>query len=131
MRFLLVVMLLMTMCRPVGAEEVLYMRVVARDDTAIAQREKYAVRNAALLLGPGGVELLEKWHPLCRVERKIWQPDEKTPPAETVYITIGPGEGRNWWGVIYPQASHWAMQPGEEAVAFPFLHWLKGLFIRR
>lgn len=130
MRFLIVLILCISLIFPAQAHERLYMRVVAGSNTPAAQLEKYAVRNLALLLGPDRAYLLEIWLPRCRVERKIWQPDEKTSPAETVYITIGPGMGRNWWGVIYPESAAWASGEGE-GLLFPFFSWLRELFIFR
>lgn len=130
MRFLLILVMFLSFAFPAKATEKMYMRVVARDDSPAAQMEKYIVRDAALFLGPEHAAALGKWYPSCRVERKIWQPDEKTPPAETVYITIGPGEGRNWWGVLYPDSVAWAASEGT-GILFPFLYWLSGLFICR
>lgn len=114
--------------------ELLYMRVVARDDSPPAQREKIRVRNRAFRLGPGRVKELESLFPGCRVERKTWQPDTKTPPAQTVYITLGPGEGKNWWGVLYGDSVWWAAteRMGEDVnITFPFLSWVWGLFTGR
>lgn len=130
MRFLLILVLCIMIAFPAQAKEEMYMRVVARSNAPAAQLEKYIVRNAALLLGPENAHEMEKWHPQCRVERKIWQPDEKTPPAETVYITIGPGMGRNWWGVLYPESVAWAAGEGN-GLLFPFFSWLWKLFIPR
>ena len=128
MRFLIAIWLCAVFVLPASAEENMYMRVVARDNSAWGQTEKYMVRNAALLLGEERVSALEWWLPDVRVERKTWQPDEKTPPAETVYITIGPGEGRNWWGVLYPESAGWAVCPEGEGIEFPFFSWLWALF---
>lgn len=130
MRFLIAFLLCVSFAFPAQAEERLYMRVVARSNAPSAQMEKYAVRSIALRLGPDHAHILEKMHPQCRVERRIWQPDEKTPPAETVYITIGPGMGRNWWGVVYPESAAWAAGEGS-GLLFPFFSWLRELFIPR
>lgn len=130
MRFLFMLMICSALACPVQAEDAMYMRVVARSNTPAAQVEKYAVRNAALCLGAERVHLLERWYPDCRVEKKMWQPDENTPPALTVYITIGAGAGRNWWGVLYPESTAWAAGEGT-GILFPFFSWLSGLFIPR
>ncbi|MBQ9944818.1 MAG: hypothetical protein IJO67_10710 [Clostridia bacterium] len=130
MRFFILTVMCVLFAFPLQAEETMYMRVVARSDAPAAQLEKQAVRTVALLLGPEHAGLLETWHPQCRVERKTWQPDEKTPPAETVYITIGPGMGRNWWGVLYPESAAWAASEGT-GLLFPFFNWLRELFIPR
>lgn len=128
MRFLFILMICATLTAPGQAEETMYMRVVARSNAPAAQLEKYAVRSAALFLGAENAKMLEAWHPDCRVEWKIWQPDEKTPPARTVYITIGAGAGRNWWGVLYPESAAWASAEGT-GILFPFFSWLSRLLI--
>ena len=126
------------------AEEKWYMRVIARDDGAAAQAEKLRVRDAALSALPGRaeeiparlfeIERAAKRIAPCAVEIRLWTPDEKTPPAPTVYITVGSGRGRNWWGVLYEDALSWAALDeaearGEEPVfVWPlwqrFLTWL-------
>lgn len=129
-RFLMFVCVFL-LCLPAANAE-RYLRVVAKDNGPEAQRDKMMVRNLLLLLGPAKAEKLESIRPDCRVERKIWQPDEKTPPAETVHITIGPGAGKNWWGVLYGDAVNWAAEgTGERHLSFPFLEWLRALFIPR
>lgn len=124
------VIFLCLLCLPGRAGgEAMYMRVVARGNSLPAQTEKITVRNIVLLLGPGAAEKMG-----CRVEVKQWQPDEKTPPARTWYITIGAGAGRNWWGVLYPESIWWAAEEGkgeEISLSFPFFSWLYRLFIPR
>lgn len=131
MRFLLVWMMCMGLALSGAAgEEIRYMRVVARDDSPSAQREKMLVRDAAIACWPD-TEKLEAFFPDCRVSERIWQPDKNTAPAKTVYITIGQGQGRNWWGVLYPGSACWAGggRAGEEVqITFPVLSWLAGLF---
>ena len=105
------------------------MRVVANSDSQYDQREKMLVRHAALLLYPDRLAWLEVLFPDCRVERKIWQPDQKTAPARTVYITIGQGHGQNWWGVLFPESVRFACRgEGQVLVQFPFFEWLFSLF---
>lgn len=128
MRFLIVCLLLMGLIGTARGDERLYMRVVARDDTVMGQMEKHIVRNMALLLGVQKAKQLEEIYPACTVERKIWQPDNKTPPAETVYITIGPGNGRNWWGVLYPESAAWTAGTDGQGILFPLISWVRGLF---
>ena len=127
MRRLFFVVCVMLLLLPGQAKAERYMRVVARDDSPAAQREKMMVRNLALVLGP---EALRDMRRDVKVEQKRWQPDEKTPPAQTVYITIGPGMGRNWWGVLYPESAAWAASEGT-GLLFPFFNWLRELFIPR
>lgn len=95
-------------------EEIWYLRVIGRDDTASGQEEKIRVRNAALSACPENLadmgetltaiqRAAERLAP-CRVEIRLWRPDEKTPAAPTVYITVGEGRGHNWWGLLYKNA---------------------------
>lgn len=125
---------------PPGGQKI-YMRVVARDDSAAGQAEKYAVRDAALaacpenaagLLSalPGIERAAQAAAPDSRVRLCFWQPDKKTPAAPTVYITVGNGGGHNWWGILYEDALALAGEKdGEGTFSFywPFLAWLKGI----
>ena len=127
MRFFAAFLLFMFCCTAAAGEE--YMRVVANSDSQYDQREKLLVRNAALFLYPDRLAWLEVLFPDCRVEKKIWQPDTKTAPAGTVYITIGQGQGQNWWGVLFPQSVQFASQgEGQVQLWFPFIEWLLSLF---
>lgn len=106
------------------AKEVYYIRIIARDDSSLAQEEKLRLRDALLPLFPEKAEELSFFLPFitasakdiapCRVELRSWSPDQKTPPAPTVYITIGEGDGKNWWGVLYEGAKEMAAS-GETA----------------
>lgn len=129
MRFFAAFLVLMFCCTAAAGEEWEYMRVVANSDSQYDQREKMLVRNAALLLYPDRLAWLEVLFPNCRVERKIWQPDQKTAPAWTVYITIGQGHGQNWWGVLFPESVRFACRgEGQVLIQFPFFEWLFSLF---
>lgn len=129
MRFFAAFLVLMFCCTAAAGEEWEYMRVVANSDSQYDQREKMLVRNAALLLYPDRLAWLEVLFPDCRVERKIWQPDQKTAPARTVYITIGQGHGQNWWGVLFPESVRFACRgEGQVLIQFPFFEWLFSLF---
>ena len=129
MRFFAAFLVLMFCCTAAAGEEWEYMRVVANSDSQYDQREKMLVRHAALLLYPDRLAWLEVLFPDCRVERKIWQPDQKTAPARTVYITIGQGLGQNWWGVLFPESVRFACRgEGQVLVQFPFFEWLFSLF---
>ena len=104
------------------AGEVYYIRIIARDDSPPAQEEKILLRDALLPLFPEKAEELSAFLPHitavaqalapCSVEMRAWSPHQKTPPAPTVYITIGEGGGKNWWGVLYEGAKE--MAAGEE-----------------
>ena len=96
----------------------LYLRVIARNDSAEAQAEKHRARDAviaacpALCADPDALLPLvgraaEAYEP-CKVEIRMWTPGGAVPPAPTVYITLAPGNGRNWWGVLYRGALLWA-----------------------
>lgn len=137
---------LMPLCG--GAEETWYLRVVARDDTPAAQAEKLRVRDAVWAVCPSNASTLpsclsalsiaaREITPCCQVELKSWTPDEKTPAAPTVYITIGAAEGKNWWGILYEDSLLLARaeeQPGEQPNAgvvflWPWLAWLRDLLL--
>lgn len=118
-----------------------YFRMIARDDSPAAQAEKIRLRDQLLPLFPSQEEEFLHQLPLilaaarasgdCRAQILIWSPDEKTPPAPTVYITIGKGGGKNWWGLLYQDAYLWAGIPGGETApsdeirfSWPWLRWL-------
>lgn len=127
-RFLLLLAMCFLLPGVSQGQEAVYMRVVARNDSPAAQAEKRLVRNAALLLGESRVCLLEKLVPQCKVEYRQWQPEKKLPAGRTVYITLGPGAGRNWWGVLCPDAVSWTQEAGRTGWSFPILEWLCRLF---
>ena len=130
MRFLMVFFAMVFCCNTAVGEERLYMRVVANSDSVHDQREKILVRNAAMQPYPDRLEWLEELFPHCRVEMKYWQPEKETAPAQTVYITIGQGRGQNWWGVLFPESVYFASQgEGELQLRFPFIQWLRSLFM--
>ena len=123
------------------AEEAMYYRVVARDDSPAAQEQKLRAREAALRTCPENPGDLEQALPriteavnaavgACRVELRSWQPHEKMPSALTLYITLGEGKGHNCWGLLYQDSLRLAQiegdgEPGgETAFEWPFLEWL-------
>lgn len=140
MRCFLWFILISLLLSPPGGQKI-YMRVVARDDSAAGQTEKYAVRDAALAACPeNGAGLLSTLPGIERAARTVapdswvrlcfWRPDKKTPAAPTVYITVGSGGGHNWWGILYEDALALAEEEdGEGPLSFdwPFLAWLKRL----
>ena len=140
MRRFLLLLLAMMLCAP-SAGAAVYMRVVARDDSLAGQQEKYAVRAAALAACPADPAGLPAALPRIaraargiapdsRVRLRLWRPDEKTPAALTVYITVGEAGGHNWWGVLYGDALQLAGEEAEEeGVCFfwPFLAWVRQL----
>ena len=143
--FYLFLCLLFLGVRSCRAEDIWYLRIIARDDSPAAQEEKLALRDHLLPLFPDRAKELPRELPgivqaalrftACRVEIKAWAPHKKTPPAPTVYITIGEGGGHNWWGILYRDAhrllpsSGLQAQPGEPVhFSWPFLGWLKDLF---
>ena len=90
-----------------------YMRVVARDDTAAGQTEKIRVRDGllpcyspeegVLAALPRMKRTAEELAADARVEIRLWAPAGRV-PAPTVYVTLGLGEGRNWWGVLWSRS---------------------------
>lgn len=111
-----------------------YIRVIARDDSEAARREKMRTALAALRAMPEKPEELSACLPLvfaaaeresdCRCDVRFWSPDAETPPRPTCYIVIGPGGGHNWWGVLFPDSLR-LMGQGENGAgvrfAFPLL----------
>lgn len=138
-------LLLLSLPGKAGAEGRWYLRVIARDNSPAAQAEKLRLRDAALSACPPDAGGLAHALPAlaaaaaaiapCRVEIRRWSPDEKIPAAPTVYITIGAGNGRNWWGLLYEDALIMAragdtpdaepLPEGEIEFVWPFLTWLK------
>lgn len=119
-----------------------YIRIIARDDSPAAQEEKLFLRDRLLPLFPENPRALPAYFSSirsaarqlapCEAEIRFWTPDEKTLPAPTVYITIGEGGGKNWWGMLYPQAPEMARTPEsrEEAeikIIWPIWEWMKSL----
>lgn len=127
-----------------AAEERWYYRVIGRNDTAEAQEEKNRVRDAVLSVCPETAKELPAAFPMmkeaaeslapCRMEIKTWSPDTETPPARTVYITIGEGRGRNCWGVLYADSLLMAKaeevpdEPERVEFVWPIWNWLLSLF---
>lgn len=138
--FYLLLCLLLLFARSCHGEEIWYLRIIARDDSPAAQAEKIALRDHILPLFPANARDMKKALPdiirsaeffaPCRVQIRKWAPHEKTPPAPTVYITLGKGGGRNWWGLLYRDACLFAQaEPGKEMqeheplrFSFPWLH---------
>lgn len=125
------------------SEGLVYIRVVGRDDTAAGQAEKMRVRSCVLPLCPADPADLISALPRiakaaraiapCRVSLRPWRPGSDLPAAMTLYITIGPGQGHNWWGVLYAGALDMAragdsqQDSAEVRFVWPLWDWLKGL----
>lgn len=125
------------------AEGVCYVRIIARDNSPLAQEEKLRLRDAILPLFPEKPEELSFFLPFitasakaiapCSVEFRSWSPDQKTPPAPTFYIIIGEGGGQNWWGVLYSGTPEMAgaretRDNSEINVIWPLWEWIKNLW---
>ena len=107
------------------AEEGVYLRVIARDDSPEAQAEKLAVRSKVLAALPQ--EPLGAWALLpvaedaaqsvadSAVRVALWSPGPGLPAAPAIVVTIGPGRGHNWWGVLFRDARYWARADAEDA----------------
>ena len=104
-------MLCILLCPGARSEECRYIRVVGSDNTALMQTQKYVARDLALRIldqdmSPEMLEqaLLDAGIPAaCTVLR--WAPNCLYPTENTLYITLGKGAGRNWWGVLCSQDS--------------------------
>ncbi|MBE5787611.1 MAG: hypothetical protein E7324_08750 [Clostridiales bacterium] len=119
-----------------GRGDGMYIRVVSRDDSADAQMEKIRVRDAVLPLLPEDAErLAAHWDAICdaanavascQVQIRPWAP-EGMPMRDTLYITVGGGEGPNWWGILYrdgPALLGKAAGEEEYRLYFPLVQWL-------
>ena len=131
-----------------AAGEPVYLRVIARGDSRLAQAEKLRVRDAVRCALPADgtdvstalprIALAARRAGNARVTLRCWQP-----PGEraglTVYVELGPATGHNWWGVLYPEALKLCAieEPSAKPVAdetdapvvfsWPILRWLAGL----
>ena len=106
------------------AEEGVYLRVLARDDSLEAQAEKLAVRSQVLAALPQ--EPLGAWALLpvmedaaqtvsdCTARVALWTPSPGIPAAPAIVVTIGPGRGHNWWGVLFRDARYWARADADD-----------------
>lgn len=129
------VMLIFMISASAMGEEEWYIRVVSRDASEAAQAEKMAVRDAVLMMLPDETEKLEKMLPDiekalgpadCRADIRLWAPDggEERP---TLYITIGGGQGPNWWGILYgPEKMMEADgdETDEIRIIWPVIDWI-------
>ena len=121
---ILAVFLLLSGACPGQAEDIWYLRVIGRDDTALGQAEKLRVRDAvwaacpdepaSLPLALPAVRAAAEAAAPCRVEIRMWSPDGRCAPAPALYVTVGPGLGHNWWGVLYQDAVLLARMEEEE-----------------
>ena len=127
---------------PLTARGEWYIRVVGGADSPAAQAEKLRVRDAVLSLCPVSPEGLPEAlsdirkavEAICpgEVTLRPWAP-AGAPARPTLYITLGEGQGHNWWGVLYPDALQMAAEAeeteGEEIVfIWPWWEWLRALF---
>ena len=135
-KHLLAIVLALCLCLSACCEEVEYIRVVSRDDSIAAQLEKYRVRDAIIpLLKKAGGPLTERLDEINRVANQVapsqaiirpWVPEGYTEGA-TLYITIGEGQGPNWWGILYPDGLDlFSEETGDEGIVFdwPVIQWI-------
>ena len=56
-----------------------------------------------------------------------WAPEGKA-QRPTLYVTLGEGQGRNWWGVLYEDALNLAAEEGtddpEVVFVWPVVDWV-------
>lgn len=122
-----------------------YVRVVARSDAPAAQTEKIRVRDAVLRACPEKLQALPTALPRilaaagdiapdAAVTVRPWAPAGH-PARPTLYVSLGEGAGRNWWGVLYEDAVFLAAEEGEAENAetaeivwtWPVVDWLLSL----
>ena len=91
------------------AEETVYVRVIAHDDTPLMQQQKLLLRNRILcaLNESKDTDAIEK-HLLSNgfpmhIEFCLWTPSIPLPAQKTLVATLGKGEGHNWWGALNPE----------------------------
>ncbi|MBE5777091.1 MAG: hypothetical protein E7326_06245 [Clostridiales bacterium] len=123
------------------------LRVIAHDDTALMQSQKLLVRKRALdaLQSGGGrdeiASALDSLHIPYALHVQSYSPGAPYPLQSTLVITLGKGQGRNWFGVLcrdFAQASFlWTQKKsgaltcaaqGDMQVVFPWLHGLIRFF---
>ena len=103
------ILFLLLAVAPISARGEMYIRIIARDDSLAAQLEKMQFRDEILPLLPGNMadlpSSLAKIRQAydCGVSIRSWAPEGK-PLRPTVYITLGEGQGRNWWGILFPDS---------------------------
>ncbi len=137
-RFFCILLLGAAVLLPVQARGEAYIRILAQDDSLAAQREKILFRDVLLSRCAGEEALFAALAEmeaagLLEWEIRPWAPAGH-PLRPAVYIALGEGRGRNWWGVLFPDALKMAQlgEAGGEGVTlcypiFTFLFgWLWG-----
>lgn len=133
-----------------GGADCWYLRVIGRNDTAAAQEEKLRVRDAVWAVCPDEPAMLTEALPAirqaaesvasCQIELRFWSPGDGWETQPTLYITVGEGQGHNWWGVLYDGALHMAQAKNTEKpedtddeveFVWPLWEWLLRLFGKR
>ena len=140
-RAFLLILLLVLCGAPGGAFAQIGLRVVARDDSPEAQAEKMQVRDKIFPLLPREERMLPLAWPLlqkaaraekdCRLSLRFYTPPGERTPRLTVQITIGRGEGKNWFGVLFREALFFCGEKTEKETLvcyFPLLSLLFSVF---
>ena len=132
-RFFILFLLLIGL--PLAARGEMYIRIIARDDSLSAQQEKNLIRNEILPLLPENArDLPQALQEIernfdCRAEIRPWAPAGR-PLRPTVYITLGEGQGHNWWGILFPDSLRLAKmgetEAGEIIFRYPIFTFLFG-----
>ena len=123
------------------AEDTWYLRVIARDDSTAAQAEKLRVRDAVLFLCPERAQDLAAALPdihaavqaiaPCAMEIRSWTPDAaRVPAAPTLYVTVGAGQGHNWWGLLYEDSLLMAQAEADDTEEITFVWPIVTWFLR-
>ena len=106
MRFLCSLLACLLLMQPASAKGRRYIRIVASDDTCLMQAQKYWVRDTVLRCLERDMTLSDTEALLCsigvpaRCVWRQWSPPGLHPQGDTLYVTLGAGNGRNWWGVL-------------------------------
>lgn len=136
MRILYKVMILIciiTMLLPINAAaaDIQYIRIVSSDPSEIAQARKMQARRLILplmkndhaydaeVLAKLAQNRLEAAGYCVTADIRTWSPDRVHPPAATLYITIGQGQGRNWWGILCRESWQWTFLQRNEKSSVP------------
>lgn len=95
-------------------KDIFYIRVIAHDDTAYCQHQKILARDKLLSLLQAGYSEPAQLESALKAEGfpatislRIWTPQGPYAAQPTLYVTLGDGQGHNWWGILCADAQKW------------------------
>jgi len=93
------------MCFLIPYQDEIRLRVIANSDSAEDQAEKLRVRDDILKAArlPIRLSAIRAKAPGARVTRGVYAFGGYA--SDTILIEIGQARGRNWWGILFPEAS--------------------------